>query len=118
MEVQRKHVSIDATGKAVGRIATEVATYLRGKHFRAFDPSKDLGDFVTVKNITKVVFTGKKLVQKDYYHHTGYPGGLRKTSMKKLFTTKPEEVLRKAVYGMLPKNKLRGGMIKRLTITK
>ena len=118
MEVQRKHVSIDATGRSVGRIATEVATHLRGKHLPAFDPSKDLGDFVTVKNITKVIFTGKKLVQKDYYHHTGYPGGLRTTSMKKLFTTKPEEVLRKAVYGMLPKNKLRGGMIKRLTITK
>ena len=63
MEVQRKHMSIDATGKAVGRIATEVATYLRGKHRPIFDPSKDLGDFVTVKNITKVVFTGKKLVQ-------------------------------------------------------
>ena len=116
MTIQRKTIEIDATNKAVGRIATEVATCLRGKHKPDFEPHIDAGDFVRVINASKVSFTGKKLVQKDYFHHTLYPGGLKKTSMKKVFESDPGEVIRRAVNGMLPKNSLRNGMMKRLTI--
>lgn len=113
--IRKKH-EIDATDRAVGRIATEVATILRGKNKPDFTPHIDNGDCVTVINASKVKFTGKKLVQKDYYHHTMYPGGLRRTPMKKVFDNDPSEVLRRAVYGMLPKNKLRDEMMKRLII--
>ena len=115
-EIKRDTQTIDATGKAVGRIATQVAMMLRGKNKPTFEPHIDAGDNVVVENIGAVVFTGKKLVQKDYYHHTQYPGGIRRTPMKKIFDHDPAEVLRRAVYGMLPKNKLRDGMMKRLTI--
>lgn len=107
---------IDATDRAVGRVATEVVVFLRGKNKPDFAPHIDAGEFVTVINVDKVKFTGKKLVQKDYFHHTMYPGGLRRISMKKVFEKDPAEVLRKAVFGMLPKNRLRDGMMKRLTI--
>ncbi len=114
--MKRENHKIDATGKAPGRIATEVAVLLRGKNKPDFAPHIDAGDFVTVENASKVKFTGKKLAQKDYYHHTMYPGGLRRTPMKKVFDENPGEVIKRAVYGMLPKNKLRDEMIKRLTI--
>lgn len=117
MSIQRNTIKIDATDRAVGRIATEVAMILRGKNKADFSPHIDSGDFVIINNAGKVKFTGRKLVQKDYYHHTGHPGGLRRTPMKKVFDEKPEEVIRRAVYGMLPKNRLRDGMMKRLTIT-
>lgn len=115
-EIQRAKHEIDATGKAVGRIATEVATLLRGKNKPTFAPNIDGGDFVTVVNAKEVVFTGKKLAQKDFYHHTLYPGGLKTTSLKKVFENDPTDVIRRAVMGMLPKNKLRNDMMKRLTI--
>ncbi len=113
--VRAKH-EIDATGRAVGRIATEVAMILRGKNKPDFSPHIDSGDFVVINNASQVKFTGKKLVQKDYHHHTMYPGGLKTVSMKKVFEKDPGEVIRKAVYGMLPKNRLREGMMKRLKI--
>ncbi|MBU0661414.1 50S ribosomal protein L13 [Patescibacteria group bacterium] len=107
---------IDATDRAIGRIATEVAMLLRGKNKATFEPHIDAGDIVVVEHIGAVKFTGRKLAQKDYYHHTQYPGGIRRTPMKLVFEKDPAEVLRRAVYGMLPKNKLRDTMMKRLTI--
>lgn len=116
MEIKRDTIVIDATDKAVGRIATEAAMALRGKTKPTFAPNIDAGDFVTIENAGKVKFTGRKFVQKDYYRHTLYPGGLKITSLKRLFEKDPTKVIEKAVYGMLPKNRLRNGMMKRLTI--
>jgi len=115
-EIKRQKHEIDATDQAVGRIATQVAMILRGKNKPDFTPHIDSGDYVNIINSDKVKFTGKKLVQKDYFHHTMYPGGLRRTPMKKIFDQNSGEVIRRAVYGMLPKNKLRDEMMKRLTI--
>ena len=114
--MKRQTNTIDATDKILGRLATEIVILLRGKHRPNFIPSKDVGDFVIVKNIKKVKFTGKKIAQKKYFHHTGYLGHLKEIPLKKLFEKKPAEVLRKAVWGMLPKNRLRKEMIKRLKI--
>jgi large subunit ribosomal protein L13 len=113
---QRKTHTIDAGGKVLGRLATQIAVLLRGKHKPTFVPYKDEGDFVVVKDIKNIKITGKKLEQKKYYRHSGYPGGFKEIAMKKLFAEKPAEVLKKAVWGMLPKNKLRKEMIKRLKI--
>jgi len=115
--MERQTQNIDAENKVLGRLASEIASLLRGKHKTDFAPHKDIGDFVVVKNAHKIRFTGKKLDHKKYYHHTGYPGGLKELPMKKLFDKKPGEVLRKAVLGMLPKNRLRSKMIKRLSFT-
>ncbi len=115
-QITRDNQTIDATGEAVGRIATQVAMMLRGKNKPTFTPHIDGGDFVTVTNASKVKFTGKKLAQKDYFHHTLYPGGLKRTPMAKVFKEDPADVIKRAVYGMLPKNKLRNEMMKRLTI--
>ncbi len=117
-EIKRNKIEIDAAGRAAGRVATEVAMALRGKNNPDFTPHIDSGDYVKVINAGKLKFTGKKLVQKDYFHHTLYPGGLKRTPMKKIFDNDPAEVIRRAVYGMLPKNRLRDGMMKRLTIKK
>ena len=114
--MERKTHTIDATGKVLGRLASEIAILLRGKHKPNFDPSKDMGDFVIVKNVDKLIITGKKLEQKKYYRHSGYPGHLKEISLKKLFKAKPEEVFKKVVYGMLPRNRIRAKMIKRLKI--
>lgn len=114
--MQRKTHTIDAAGKVLGRLATEIAILLRGKNKPDFVLNKDMGDFVIVKNFDKIKFTGKKFEQKIYYHHTGYLGGLKETPLKKLFEKNPAEVLKKAVFGMLPKNKLRARQIKRLTV--
>ena len=115
-QIKRERHEVDATDRAVGRIATEVAVLLRGKNKPNFEPRNDAGDFVTIINASKVKFTGKKLAQKDYFHHTLYPGGLKRTPMKKVFDLNPGEPLRRAIYGMLPKNRLRDGMMKRLVI--
>lgn len=114
--MQRNTHTIDAAGKVLGRLATEIAILLRGKNKPDFVLNKDMGDFVIVKNFDKIKFTGKKFEQKIYYHHTGYLGGLKETPLKKLFEKNPAEVLKKAVFGMLPKNKLRARQIKRLTV--
>ena len=112
--MERETYTIDAKNKILGRLATEIAVLLRGKNKPDFVPYKDMGDFVVVKNTDNIKVTGKKLEQKIYYRHTGYLGGLKKTPLKKLFKKDPAEVLKKAVFGMLPKNKLRAKQIKRL----
>jgi len=114
-KIERKTHKIDASGMAVGRIATQVALILRGKNKASFVPYLDMGDNVIVENASKLKFSGKKLDQKEYYHHTGYPGGLKTTKMKDL---KPEEIVKRAVWNMLPKNKLRDIVIKRLVVKK
>ncbi len=115
-EIVRQKHEIDAANQAPGRVAAKVVTLLRGKNKPDFSPHIDGGDFVAVLNAGKVKFTGKKLAQKDYYHHTMHPGGLVSISMKKVFDKDPTKVIRVAVYGMLPKNRLRDEMMKRLTI--
>jgi large subunit ribosomal protein L13 len=112
--MERETHKIDASGKVLGRLASEIVVLLRGKHKPFFVPHKDMGDFVLVKNVSQLRFTGKKMDQKKYYHHSGYLGGLKETPLKTLFEKRPEEVLKRAVYGMLPKNKLRPKQIKRL----
>ncbi|MDI6603049.1 MAG: 50S ribosomal protein L13 [Patescibacteria group bacterium] len=114
--MQRNTHIIDATGKVLGRLASEIVILLRGKHKPDFLPNKDMGDFVIVKNIENLKITGKKMEEKKYFRHSGFLGGAKFIPLKKLFKEKPAEVLRKAVYGMLPKNKLRARMIKRLKI--
>ena len=109
--------TIDATEKVLGRLATEISILLRGKHKPDFVPNQDVGDFVVIKNADKIKFTGKKMEQKKYFRHTGYLGGLKEVPLKKLFAESPGQVLKKAVFGMLPKNKLRAKQIKRLKIS-
>lgn len=116
--MNRQTHTIDATDKVLGRLASEIAILLRGKQKPDFVPYKNMGDIVVIKNIEKIKITGKKMEKKIYYRYSGYPGGLKETPLKRLFKTKPEEVLKKAVYGMLPKNKLRAKQIKRLQFIK
>lgn len=118
MTIKRQTKKIDATDRPLGRLATEVAIILRGKHKSDFQPHVDSGDFVEVENCSKIKFSGKKINQKQYIWHSNYPGGLKTKSLKEVFEADPGEVLRRAVLGMLPKNKLRDGMIKRLKTTK
>ena len=112
--MERKTYTIDVTGKVLGRLATEIAVLLRGKQKSDFVPYRDMGDFVIVKNVSKLKITGKKMEQKKYFRHSGFLGGVKEVPLKKIFKTNPAEVLRKAVFGMLPKNKLRVEQIKRL----
>lgn len=116
--MKREIHTIDASGKVLGRLATEITILLRGKHKPNFQPNKDMGDFVTVKNVDQIRFTGKKIDKKKYYRHSGYPGGLIEISLKRLFEKNPSKVLKMAVMGMLPKNKLREKQIKRLSFGK
>ncbi|KKW41629.1 MAG: 50S ribosomal protein L13 [Candidatus Magasanikbacteria bacterium GW2011_GWA2_56_11] len=109
-------VEIDAAGRAVGRVAAEVAMILQGKHKATFVKHLICGDAVKVKNAGQVKFTGRKLEQKDYLKHSMYPGGLKRRAMKHVFADDPAAVVRRAVYGMLPKNKLRDEIMKRLTV--
>ena len=115
-EVQRKWHLIDAEGKTLGRLSTEIAKLLRGKHKVTFTPHVDGGDYVVVINADKIEVTGKKRDNKVYRHHTGYIGNLKEINFKKLQEKKPEEIIRLSVRGMLPKNKLRAPMMKRLRI--
>lgn len=112
--IKRETHIIDATSQSLGRLATKVATLLSGKNRTDFVPYHDKGNFVTIKNIDKIKITGKKLEQKKYYHFTGYPGGLKTKKMGEVFEKNPQLVFRKAVYRMLPKNKLQKPRIKRL----
>jgi large subunit ribosomal protein L13 len=105
-EVNKKWYIVDAEGKPLGRVATEVARLLRGKHKPIFTPHVDTGDFVIVINADKVVLTGKKLEQKQYARHSGYPGGLKTMTYDQLLKEKPELAVEKAVKGMLPHNRL------------
>lgn len=112
-----KH-TIDASGKILGRLAVEAAVLLRGKNKPDFTPRLDAGHEVTVINTDKIRVTGRKLKQKIYYQHSGYPGGIRARRLEEMLEKDSREVVRQAVYGMLPKNKLRDRMIKRLKLYK
>ena len=114
--MQRNVHAIDAEGKSLGRLAAEAAIFLMGKHKTDYHPRTDSGDFVAVKNFLRVKFTGNKMEQKLYYRPTRQPGRLRSDKLQDLWARNPKEVLRKAIWGMLPKNSLRSAMIKRLSI--
>lgn len=115
-EVKREWYVVDADEKVLGRVATAIANILRGKHKPTFSPSVDTGDFVIVLNADKIALTGKKGDDKVYYSHSGFPGGIKSITANQLLVKKPEDVIRKAVKGMLPKNKLSRHMIKKLKI--
>ncbi len=115
-DVERQWYVIDATGVVLGRLASQIATLLRGKHKPIFAPHVDTGDFVIVINADKVVLTGKKLEQKKAYRHSGYPGGLRALPYRELMEKRPEIAVEKAVKGMLPKNSLGRKMAKKLKV--
>jgi large subunit ribosomal protein L13 len=115
-DVSRDWYLVDAEGKALGRLAAEIAKRLRGKHKPVYTPHIDTGDFIVVVNADKVALTGKKLTDKIYHHHTGYPGGLKSTTAGKMREEKPEDLLTGAVRGMLPKNSLGRQMLKKLKV--
>ena len=107
---------VDAEDKVLGRLAVKIASILSGKNKAQYSPNADLGDFVVVVNAEKVKVTGNKYAQKNYYHHTGYPGGLKTKSFEKMQEDSPEKIIEKAVKGMLPKNKLANQIIKKLKV--
>ncbi len=115
-DIKHEKHEVDASGEVLGRLAARIATRLTGKNKPYFVRHLDCGDFVTVSNAAKIRVTGQKLSQKVYTRFSGYPGGLKKTPMKKMMAEKPTEVIRHAVAGMLPKNKLQSVWLKRLTI--
>ena len=114
--IERKWYVVDAAGQTVGRLAAEVAKVRRGKNKPTFTPHVDTGDFVIVINAEKAVFTGKKLTDKMYFRHSGYPGGTTFTAAGKLMENAPEKVIEKAVRGMLPKNRLGAQMYRKLNV--
>ncbi len=116
LEVERQWLLVDAKGKVVGRLASQIATILMGKNKPTYTPHVDTGDFVVVVNAEKVQFTGKKWDQKLYYRHSNHPGGLKFRTAREVRERKPEEILRHAVRGMLPKNHLGRRMLKKLKI--
>ncbi len=115
-EVERTWYVVDAEGKTLGRLATEIARILRGKHKTSYTPHVDTGDYVIVVNADKVRVTGKRLDQKFYYRHSGYMGGLKSVSLRRMLETHPERVIEFAVKGMLPKNRLGRQMYKKLKV--
>lgn len=115
-EVIRNWYEIDAEGKILGKIATEIAVRLMGKHKPSYTPHVDGGDYVVVINADKFAVTGNKMLDKKYYRHSGYPGGLKVRNLEEMLEKKPTEIIRKAVERMLPKNKLGNQMINRLKI--
>lgn len=115
-ELTRKWYVVDAENKVLGRLATEIATRLRGKHKAEFAPHMDNGDFVIVINADKIKVTGQKLTQKVYYRHTGHVGGLKETTLAQMLAKKPEQAIIKAVRGMLPKNALGYQLITKLKV--
>jgi large subunit ribosomal protein L13 len=114
--IVKKWYVVDASGRTLGRLATVVADTLRGKNKPIYTPNIDTGDFVVIINADKVVVTGNKAEDKMYYHHSGYPGGIKSESYRHLFARKPEEVVRKAVKGKLQHNKLGAAQLKKLKI--
>ena len=115
-EIKRKWVLIDARGEVLGRLASQVASVLRGKNKPIYTPNLDTGDEVIIINAKEILVTGKKREQKTYYHHTGSPGGLKLIKFEDLFEKKPEKVLTIAIKGMLPHNKLGRAMLKKLRV--
>jgi len=117
-EIKRRWYIIDAAGRSLGRVATDAARLLRGKHKPEFTPHLDTGDHVVIINAGQVVLTGKKLEQKFYYRHSGYPGGLKKVNYATIMEKKPEQAVFLAVRGMLPHTKLGNAMLKKLRVYK
>ena len=115
-EIERRWYVVDAEGETLGRLATRIADTLRGKGKPEYTPHVDTGDFVIVVNAEKVAVTGKKLDQKMYYRHSGYPGGLRERSLRSQLERQPAEVVRKAVKGMLPRNRLSRAQLTKLKV--
>jgi large subunit ribosomal protein L13 len=109
-------VLVDATDQGIGRMATQIAAYLLGKHKPTFTPGVEMGDFVVVINASRMHVTGKRLDEKNYYRHSGYPGGLKTTSLRDQMQNRPDRVIRAAVWGMIPHNKVGRQLIKRLKI--
>ncbi len=115
-EVKRDWFVIDATNKVLGRLATEIARRLRGKHKAEYTPHVDTGDYIVITNAEKVVVTGRKFKEKTYYHHSGYPGGIKSISFDKLQEKHPTRIIERAVKGMLPKNPLGREMYRKLKV--
>jgi large subunit ribosomal protein L13 len=115
-ELDNQWYLVNAEGKVLGRLATGLASRLRGKHKPTFTPHVDTGDFMVVINAEKVVLTGKKMKDKKYYHYSGYPGGLKEVNAEKLLAKKPTELIQLAVKGMLPKNSLGRQMLRKLKV--
>ncbi len=115
-DIRRDWALVDAEGMRLGRLAARIARVLRGKHKPNFTPFLDTGDFVVVINAEKLEFTGRKLEQKTYFRHSTYPGGAKTTTLKRMMESKPETVVKKAVWGMLPQNKLGRRLLKKLKV--
>lgn len=115
-DIKRKWLVVDAEGQTLGRLATQIATLLKGKHKPIYTPSVDCGDFVVVINAEKIVVTGRRLEQKQYYRHSGYPGGISQISLRDQLERFPTRPIELAVKGMLPKNKLGRKMIKKMKV--
>jgi ribosomal protein L13, bacterial type len=115
-DINRQWIIVNADGQILGRLATLLAHRLRGKHKPEFAPHVDNGDFIVVVNCDKIKVTGNKLAQKKYYRYSGYVGGLKETTLDDMLTTKPQQVLMKAVKGMLPRNRLGRAMLKKLKV--
>lgn len=115
-EIQRRWYLVDAEGQTLGRLATQIADTLRGKRKPTYTPHVDSGDFVVVVNAEKVAVTGNKLEQKRYYRHSGYPGGLRSRTLAEELVRRPTEVVRRAVKGMLPRNRLGRAQLRKLKV--
>jgi large subunit ribosomal protein L13 len=113
---ERNWLVIDATGKTLGRLATQIADALRGKRKPEYTPHVDVGDFVIVVNAERLSVSGKKLEEKRYYRHSGYPSGLRSRTLKEMLERRPEEVIRRAVKGMLPRNRLGRSQLRKLKV--
>lgn len=115
-DIERNWYVVDASGQTLGRLASEVARIVRGKHKPTYSPAVDAGDYVIVINADKIYVTGRKLDQKMYYRHSGYPGGLKEVSLRRMLEEHPTRVIEHAVRGMLPKNRLGRKMIRKLKV--
>lgn len=115
-DIERQWWVIDASGRTLGRLATEAAVLLKGKHKPIYSPHLDVGDYVVIVNAEKIEVTGKKLTDKIYYHHSNYPGGLKSISLEKVLETHPTRAIEHAVKGMLPHNRLGAAMFKKLKV--
>jgi large subunit ribosomal protein L13 len=115
-DIEREWFVVDAAGQTLGRLASNVARILRGKHKTIYSPHLDVGDYVVVVNADKIAVTGRKMDQKMYYRHTGYPGGIRETNLRGLLARHPTHALKFAVRGMLPKNRLGRRMLRKLKV--
>ncbi len=115
-DIKRDWYLVDASDKVLGRLATKIASMLKGKHKPEYEPHMDVGDYIVVINAEKIRVTGNKATDKKYYHHTGYPGGIKETTFEKLLEKKPERILELAVKGMLPKKALGRQMLRKLKV--